>query len=514
MKTFFQKEKSAIVIFSAFFIILLFQFFNVGIYYDDYGYLSLSYCVPTPHEGHVYTVSQLISFMGEHYANVNGRFIQVFIWLMLFKIGGLGLVRVAAAAVLTVIAALSYSLTSKEKSTVPGALRAVLLCLCFFIIPLEIHRHGTYWFVAFFIYYLPLIALVLFAKYYTSCSNLNKIFKSVIIVILVFLSSWSVENVAAACVGMTGLLFIIKTVKEKRFAFSEALYTISAGFGMTALLLSPGIIKRATETAGDVDLLHRIKNSVTMVFFSLFSDYMRPFMSVLIAAALIMSVYLFFRCKKLVFIANSVVLIPVAVIELFKPRIFHDAIVLNLVWLIASVALAGAVLLPIFSYYILSEQHSKAVVVGIGVLSVMALAGVPSFPERVFITFMMVSSIVIADSVSLFYELVSDRKKPIFAVAFALAFLAFGITATVNFGKIFIGYRTNAHINIENEARLKDAADRIKAGEEIAEIHLLRFEEENDKYATVMFYEQPGNWFKGMIENYYEIPGYVELIYE
>ena len=514
MTKYLKKEWKTIAVFAAFFVIMLIQFKNVGIYYDDYGYYSLSYCVKTPHVGHDYTFSQLSSFMREHYSIVNGRFIQFFLWLSLFKIGGLGLVRFAAACTVTAIMYLLYSLTGDEESKFPGMLRALIVCGAWFCIPLEIHRHGTYWFVAFFLYYLPLITIVVFSKLYVSYKERTSPAMAVLLGIMIFVTSWSTENLSVACVAMMGLLFLIKTVSKKKFAVCEAFYTLSAALGTVALLLSPGIIQRAKESAAGTDLPHRVKNSITYVFFNLFADSMKLYMTTLMVSALVIAVYLYRKYGKKLDLFNFLLLIPVAIIEAVKPLLFHDAIVLHIAGLMGSIVIAGLTMLPAFRFYILSHRYSSAIVLGTGALSVMALSGVPSFPERVFIAFIVCSFVVICDAFSLAYEMLSGQKKALARPIFIVLLLAFLIPSTINFARIFVGYSVNNTINCENDLRLKEASERIKSGEKLSEIRLIRFSENNDKYATIMLYEQPGNWFMGMIQDYYEIPRDVQLIYE
>ena len=62
------------LVFLAFYVFLIMQFGKVFVYYDDFGYLSLSYGNTVPDViGSNYTLSQLLSFMGKHYFYSNGR---------------------------------------------------------------------------------------------------------------------------------------------------------------------------------------------------------------------------------------------------------------------------------------------------------------------------------------------------------------------------------------------------------------------------------------------------------
>ena len=62
-----------LAVFAAFYVFLLMHFGNVFIYYDDYGYLSLSYGTNIDVAGAEYSLSELLAFMRGHYFNSNGR---------------------------------------------------------------------------------------------------------------------------------------------------------------------------------------------------------------------------------------------------------------------------------------------------------------------------------------------------------------------------------------------------------------------------------------------------------
>ena len=77
-------KAAVILIFVVFGGYLLLQFSRVVIYYDDYGYLSLSYAyVMEEAAGTDYNLSQLLEYMGHHYFYGNGRLLCTFLYLLL-----------------------------------------------------------------------------------------------------------------------------------------------------------------------------------------------------------------------------------------------------------------------------------------------------------------------------------------------------------------------------------------------------------------------------------------------
>ena len=68
-----------VFIFGIFYVYLLQQFSKVFVYYDDYGYLSLSYGnIVENVNGPSYTFKQLLQFLKGNYWVANGRLLCVF----------------------------------------------------------------------------------------------------------------------------------------------------------------------------------------------------------------------------------------------------------------------------------------------------------------------------------------------------------------------------------------------------------------------------------------------------
>ena len=86
-----------LAVFAAFYVFLLMQFGNVFIYYDDYGYLSLSYGTNIDVAGAEYSFSELLAFMKGHYFNSNGRLLYMFLYCFVHMLGGIRGVQVFMA---------------------------------------------------------------------------------------------------------------------------------------------------------------------------------------------------------------------------------------------------------------------------------------------------------------------------------------------------------------------------------------------------------------------------------
>lgn len=142
------------------FVFFILQFSKVFIYYDDYGYLSLSYGYEVPHVlGDEYNLWELLSFMYNHYFVANGRLLFAGLFPFIYMLGGLKGVQIFMAFILTIIHIAIFYILKKFYSLtyMNKVLLALFLCLLFGTLSITVHRQGTYWFAASYIYIVPCI---------------------------------------------------------------------------------------------------------------------------------------------------------------------------------------------------------------------------------------------------------------------------------------------------------------------------------------------------------------------
>ena len=504
------------VLFGVLFVILLLQFLNVGIYYDDYGYYSLNYGMQTVHMGHEYSMSELWAYLGEHYVSISGRLLYFFLWLTLFKIGGLKLVQIAAAVIVTAIFVLASFLGKQETDRKSNFAKAAILCLCFGLIPQNLHQHGTFWFAAFFHYYTPLIPMLLFADIYEKKRDKTEktsVLTVIILCILILISSWSFESWSVACSVMSILLFAARLVKTRKFPIVELLCFVSSLAGTLLLLKSPGMVERAKDSFEGLDFLHRARRSIAAVYSICFSANMRIFLLVILASACVIGVTLFIQRKGVLDLICAVISGVAFLLECAGSVILGKIILWKWPGLIIGALIIIAVFYPFVRESLRKQAVSKIIVIATGVLSVMALSGVAGFPNRVILPFVVCSFLLPAEAIQLLCEQFAD-KKTLKAVVLCGSVVAILIPSAFNWVRIAKGYKLNAVINAENERRLIQASDEIKDGADTEEIILLRYTTGFDNYASMMLYQQENNWFNGMITEYYDIPDYVKIKYE
>ena len=138
------------LIFALFYGYLLLQFSKVFVYYDDFGYLSLSYGYNVKEVvGSDYSLSQAVRYIGHHYYDTNGRLLCMFLYLLLYLAGGLKLVQVFTATSVLAVAGLSYALAMRglrQKGRISGAaavMTAAFICLLYGFIGILVLRMGV-----------------------------------------------------------------------------------------------------------------------------------------------------------------------------------------------------------------------------------------------------------------------------------------------------------------------------------------------------------------------------------
>ncbi len=78
---------ATIIIFS---MLIFWQHHYVYMYFDDYGYASLSYIAFDNPLGMAYGISEIFHFLQEHYLHWGGRVVYFFFEIIIFRIGEIG----------------------------------------------------------------------------------------------------------------------------------------------------------------------------------------------------------------------------------------------------------------------------------------------------------------------------------------------------------------------------------------------------------------------------------------
>ncbi len=156
--------------------------------------------------------------------HVNGRILYFFIWLLLYEFGKLKLVQFAAALSVSGIIFLIWKIIISNHRAEPIS-AMFLICDCYWLIGITMHRQGTYWFAAFWNYVLPLLPFLLFCLlYFQKYIQQKSIAIQLFLALLIFTAAFSQEQIGVAVVGFTLMIGIWEYVKRILVVGTLAIY--------------------------------------------------------------------------------------------------------------------------------------------------------------------------------------------------------------------------------------------------------------------------------------------------
>ena len=515
---------AALPVFLLFFLFLILQFRYVWVYYDDYGYYALIYGSHLPHTGNTFTLAELFSFLKEHYTGANGRLLYTGLWLAIYLFAGLNGVRVAAAFIVTAIWTMLFALTVQkyQVSHVGAAVLACVLCMCYGLIGVMIHRSGTYWFAAFFVYYTPILPMEVFALLYDRWKDDLSWKQSLLLIPLVFASGWSGESWSLATVVSMCAITFLYLKKEKKFDPRRIVFILTALLGFGILLCSPGLQARSATRMIEGTRFDYYLSNVIDVFKMYFGVCNRLCAIFVPAGASILCFNLYLHKQKIWDLVCLAVAIIAWVFLLMDATAFSSLLSERKdVAILTIVALFCGFLLPSVRYYYYEGNFAKNLLLFTAFMDIASVAGIPDRPLRVLIPFLVVGFVIVVDAVVVLWSFQGDdlsfsmpENLRIFTqtivltvvIAYSCCLLFSSVSNTLH---IFRGYRTNSSVNASNDAALKEAKSRIDSGEQITEVSLKHLPD--DTYGCTMLYHE--SWFKLYIDAYYGIPAEVQYIY-
>lgn len=235
-------DKKIASVFLLFLIILLVQHRFVYFYYDDYGYLSLTFGGYKNINGMNYTVKDIVDFLIWHYNAWGGRILYYFVMIVSMHIG-LEFIRILQAVIIWIITILSYLLLRTD-SRKGNLFTSVMLIVLYGTIGIPTFKHGIYWFSASSSYVWSLLPFFLAILFYREASKGKE--KYIFPVILsFFFAAFSQEQIAVMVVLYIVSMTLVQKHYYKRLVKGSVGMIISALLGSAIVILAPGNFKRA-----------------------------------------------------------------------------------------------------------------------------------------------------------------------------------------------------------------------------------------------------------------------------
>ena len=283
-----EAKIGVLLVFAVFLWYLLAQYSSVYIYYDDYGYLSLSYGYRVQGvTGLGYTPAQMLEFVQGHYASgSSGRLLYMLIFLTVYMLAGLRGVQVfmalAAEAVLVLSFMLAWRFLDKKPerglaSLAVPVLMAAVPGILFGLIGVIVQRSGSYWYAASFLYVVPAIAFCLFAMaYYRTAveEEESRTWKKAGCAVLAFLAAFSQEQWMVAAVVLAAGVMVLRRLSGKRLRGWDWCTLAAAVAGTLPILTSPGAERRLQQHTWFLEMswLERIVMNIGLITRTFFSS--------------------------------------------------------------------------------------------------------------------------------------------------------------------------------------------------------------------------------------------------
>lgn len=477
-------------------LLILVQHHYVYMYFDDYGYASLSYAGYSNNSGMDFGIGDIVQFLKFHYLNWGGRVLYFFLEIAIFRIGGLPLMQKIQAVVIIFIGVASGKLIAMAVRACPCKCVSLALVL-FGTMHIKTLRDGVYWYSASVLYIWPMLpflgSICLWFKNQKKATRAT----GTVCILLTFFAAFSQEQFAVLTLSfyVVNILFeyLTKTIKNLRFQFGVC---ASAMAGGAITIFAPGNMVRAQSGIYDVfydkgiwaRTIHNVGyiindnaglyNCVFIFFLTIFgglavATYFRSTMIAVITA-------LFALC----FLAEGIVPLPKEI-----------GVVTGGLWLI--------IFMPLLALYYFKRGNFlflSLLIAGICTQVMMVVS--PAIPLRLHIMFELVLQMIMAECIVFLYKNTQRNRKRHAGLLTGVGILL--IYAGCNMAVIISGYRANYEINQKNNQILIAAREQYNENKLNKTIVLYRLK--NDIYAQMMPYQEGYDYIEVWMKKYYELP--------
>lgn len=493
---------------------LFMQFRNVYFYFDDFGYLSLSYQNLTPQSNMNYGLLEILDFLRLHYMNWGGRVLYFFQEIVLGQsVWG---IRTAQTLLTTGIFYLIYRICIFEKDGWMKRIAAALPFLCYALLEVDLMRDGAYWFTASVLYVFPVFWVLLGSTLYYQASfpergrilgREGKQYRALSAGVL-FLAAFSQEQIAAAVCGMVFLITVESVWRRKKLEKFQIAANILVWLGCGLLLFCPGSHARLTGTEKKEGILE----SVRIVEHIITSDPTKYFSMILIAATILISITMLrktaskiYRLYCILFTAGSLGVLGImavggyGILTSFQAafRVFHLEALNTWIYPLLGIYLC-MMLGQLFVWYLIYHRFSYIAVLLAGSAAILGVACIsPEISRRMVLPFYLLVAPAVCDIfVNFAFE---GRSNKIKVLGAALA--VFIAAAAVNYHYILYGYFQNSEAE-EYNARIMENFQDYADDNLFVQLKKHR----DDTFGNMMPYMKEYEWINSYMRIYYELP--------
>lgn len=522
----FKNQKFLVFFIFAIFTILIFlEHHFTWFCHDDFGYGSLSYAYDAGITGHSFGISELGDFLAGHYIHWGGRILYFAINCIILSLG-VHTWHIIQSIVIVGIFFIIYKLLSQILDKIPRSLIALLAVIPYGFISIMVARSGIFWVTASVLYIFPLLPFLSFILMYKNISNHCSLIKKILLCILIFISTFSYEQISAATLCFITLVGVNKWLKTKKFPGFEFILFLFATLGFGILMFAPGnAVRMAHPTSADfyaLPLFQRFAVGVSNILTNFFSNSNAIFLFIFLGLSVAVAIY---NIKKplskhkiiktldivtalsnsVVFLFNTIYSVNGGYASFFRLSSSH-----RLVQYVSIIILVIQCLLILYSYftYLYRKKHfllTYFVICALASLCVMAVA--PYFPLRAMLVFEFLFFPIISDVLSSVY--LNRQTRNSFA---PFLYASITLISIFNIIQITHGYYINNAANSYNDTLLKTTSEKILNGENIESITLKKLPE--PLYGSDQPYEENNSYIITWMLRYYSLPQNLKINYE
>ncbi len=494
------RHKAVWLLFGAYLIGLILLHKQVFLYFDDYGYASLSYGYNVGTSGLHYGLVDVLKYLGWHYFNWGGRILYFLFEIYSLKIG-LGFMQYFQALIIWGIGLVSYLLAKENEES--NFYKAAVAVFMFGTLGLLVLNKGILWYSASVSYVWPLFPLFILVYIRRYLKTFNRV-TVVSGIVVAFLAAFSYEQIAVLTVTYMLVSFWIERVQGRWKKPDWGMLATAIVGGMLELLAPGNFIRSATSRYDEfngLSIFGKISQNFPKLLEMNFGKDNKFFVIVLVLAEFFIIWYcqdknmksqVRFGCDMAAYLLLSSMLVLTWGVEM--PMLISNSC--RTVWA------------ALFSYHVIvmlwkiARFDLVALFIG-GLCSEGMMLVAPTMPERCMIPFDFVVIIIVAAAVG-------AGGRPGVNIGRIAIICVTGILGIINMSSIARGYHENWMINVINDSKLHEKAVRIAGGEEINTIILYKLFD--DAYAADMPYQQ--SYMEYWMKNYYEIPQSVSFVWE
>ena len=500
-------KNKTVLLFAVFFLFLIIQNHFLWLFHDDYGYASLSY-IPSfiGNRGMNTSITDIFKFLIYHYQNWGGRVLYFFVEIILLRLG-LPFYRIFQSIVTFGIFLLIYKIISKKCNC--KDFKLALVCILFYgVFEIVVMRGGIFWITASVLYFIPLFPLLLFMYLY---DGKNKVF---LCAILIFLATWSQEQIAVLSLSYIGLYTLYNIIIKKKKNISDFIMCCSSFLAFLILMLSKGSgvrIERYPEFYNSNFFVRTLKNFSNIILNN-FGEYTKIFTIIFFLCAL----YLIYKNKrhiknKYIYYMSFISTYIIVILNIFLNKgyfssiyYYKDISMYRLIVLVIFFIQILIVFINILYYFYREGKHFYIHIFISAILSQLTMLVAPYFPIRSVTMFEVMCFIIFA---YVFVDLLKNKKMNIYIIM-----IPFIVICSLNLLKITYGYYSNNDEKKYNDIVLKNTSSRIKNGENIDHVDLKKLQ--NPLYGIEEPYTDGFDYIAYYMKYYYGLPEKIEFIYE